>query len=637
MSPIRSLRRAAAVLALASASLAPATLHAQSGFYVTLVARECPTFASIMANRARNNIQESLQDLGPDSVYGTGDDVEPGIEDAGNACTPMQVPWTFTLGRTIAGADVDVWGSLSYVGGVFRSTTTTLAGVPQRNTAGAIVSGTIASAVTIELTADEAAQTTSQLWVQGGVPGQPLNALQSTYGFGALRCGVDILNGDNVEYVSYPTGFKHQYCYAYYVKPPPTSGTIVVVKNNTGIASTDFVFRGNLSYTPDPDDPADPASNYFVLAPPGGGSASQSFYRAGGSTWNVREALPPGWQLTGASCASAGSNPVTTNGPGDFSIPLVAGDTVTCTFSNAPLPPTAGLQLLKISGDGDPDNGIVATGTFDLAITGPSVSLTGTATTIAEGVPAPGIDAPALAAGTTYTLSETWPANDPRGTWALDPTIGAACRTCPGEGACTDVPVTPVATATGASFQLTMPATPTVCAFNNRLVYSASLQIGKLPRGGGGTFGYQVTRLDTPEFTYHRVVDAPVPNAVAFLPPDEELPFGSYRIQEVEANPGNWAFVAVACYDTEPPQDPGLEGPPLLRLPPSGNAFVDVTLSAQRPFLRCVFENRLVPPPRPPTAVPANDRIALALASLLLLLLARRRLASRRPQRCRAR
>ena len=50
------------------------------------------------------------------------------------------------------------------------------------------------------------------------------------YGFGALRCAIDNLNGDNVEWIGFPQGSKHVFCYAYYVKPPPTSGTIIVRK-----------------------------------------------------------------------------------------------------------------------------------------------------------------------------------------------------------------------------------------------------------------------------------------------------------------------------------------------------------------------------------------------------------------------
>ena len=275
--------------------------QAQTGYTMTLVARECATYPSIMANRARNNIQESLEDLGKDSVYADGQPISPAIESANNNCVPMTVPWTFTLGRNIAGADTGTWGRLSFVGGVFRSVTTTLPGVAELNSKGQPTGATIPSAVTIELTSAELAQTSSRLWVQGGVPGQPLNGLESTYGFGALRCAIDNLNGDNVEWNGYPAGTTQIFCYAYYVKPPPTSGTITVVKNNAGNVRQDFVFRGNLSYTPDPANPGNPAFNYFTLGPAAGASASSTFFRAAGSTWNVREEVPAGWSLSSAT------------------------------------------------------------------------------------------------------------------------------------------------------------------------------------------------------------------------------------------------------------------------------------------------------------------------------------------------
>jgi hypothetical protein len=31
-------------------------------------------------------------------------------------------------------------------------------------------------------------------------------------------------SGNNVEYIKYPSGSRHIYCFAYYVTPPPTSG-----------------------------------------------------------------------------------------------------------------------------------------------------------------------------------------------------------------------------------------------------------------------------------------------------------------------------------------------------------------------------------------------------------------------------
>lgn len=608
------------LLAVAAwAAFASAGAQAQTDYRLTLVARECPTYPSIMANRARNNIQESLEDLGADSVYAAGQPIDPAIEAANNGCVPMTVPWTFTLGRNIAGQDVGIWGALSRVGGVFRSVSTTLAGVPVRDSTGNVVLGTIPSAVTIDLTQAELAQTASRLWVQGGTPGSPLNGQQATYGFGALRCAIDNLNGDNVEWIGYPAGSRHVYCYAYYVKPPPTSGTIRVVKRNFGDTRVDFVFRGNISFAPDPQDPGNPASNFFALSPPAGGSASDDFFRAGGVTWNLREDLPAGWRLDAASCASAGASVVAVNGPGDFSIALAAGDLVTCTFDNSIEPPTAGLLLVKSSGDGDPDNGLEAVGTFALSITGPGVNLAGDVTTIVEDEPVAGLAAPALVAGTVYTIAETWPANDPLGTWGLDPVAPAFCTTCSG-GTCTPVAVTPVATATGASFQLTMPATPTVCGFNNRLTYSAQLLVGKNALDAPGTFTFHTARLDDPTFEFDTTIDANTPGVPVYAPTTGGLPWGTYRIVETSGNPGLWRLASVACYDT--PVVPVGQPEPVpfatFSLPPLG--FIDVELTPQRPFARCVFVNERIVAPLPGNPAPVPGPGVLGLLAIAFLL-----------------
>jgi hypothetical protein len=477
------------------------------------------------------------------------------------------------------------------VGGVFRSVTSTLAGVPELNAQGIPTGATIPSAVTIELTSAELQQTNSRLWVQGGVPGQPLNGLQATYGFGALRCAIDNLNGDNVDWNGFPTGSKHIFCYAYYVQPPPTSGTITIVKNNAGNMRQDFVFRGNLSYTPDPSNPGNPVFNYFTLSPAAGGTTSATFYRAAGETWNVREEVPPGWSLTSAGCVANGASVTTVNGPGDFSIALASADVVTCTFSNAVNPPLAGLIVLKASGDADAQNGLNAVDTFAIAVTGPGVNLAGNATTVTEGTPVLGLVAPALVAGTVYTISEAWPVNNPLGTWGTSPGTPAACVTCPG-GVCTPIPVTPVTAGNTAAFTLQMPATPTVCGFSNRLSYSAQLQVGKLSNNAPGDFLFDVARLDDPSFEFSVGLAAAVPGVPTYAPVSTGLPWGPYRIVETSGNPGNWTVQRVQCFD-QPPPAPGVpDFPPIIDVafPPGG--FVDITLSQAQPFVRCLFTNQ---------------------------------------------
>jgi hypothetical protein len=70
--------------------------------------------------------------------------------------------------------------------------------------------------VTITLTEEQAklAATGNTLWLQGGTPTDPVldKLYPNQYGFGALRCAIDNLNGDNVEWIAYPTGARHVLC-----------------------------------------------------------------------------------------------------------------------------------------------------------------------------------------------------------------------------------------------------------------------------------------------------------------------------------------------------------------------------------------------------------------------------------------
>src|ERR1700760_4586460 len=80
--------RIAVIIALCLASVGLSAPHAAraagdngSGYYVTFVARSCPEYTDIFANKARNDIQESLKDLGPDTPYINSDAlVDPSVE-----------------------------------------------------------------------------------------------------------------------------------------------------------------------------------------------------------------------------------------------------------------------------------------------------------------------------------------------------------------------------------------------------------------------------------------------------------------------------------------------------------------------------------------------------------------------------
>jgi hypothetical protein len=172
-------------------------------------------------------------------------------------CTPL-AGWRFTIGNAIALNPITgTWGSLSVVSGADATNITTLASIPRRNNIGQIhPNQTVQGATTIELTQAQLNRAPNgNLWIQGGTPTDPVLSgdFPDEFGFGALRCATDNLNGDNVEFIRFPTGSRHVYCFAYYVTPPPTSGTIVIRKQVTDPANADqrFTFEGNISFTPD--------------------------------------------------------------------------------------------------------------------------------------------------------------------------------------------------------------------------------------------------------------------------------------------------------------------------------------------------------------------------------------------------
>ena len=193
---------------------------------VTIAARSCPTYPDITANRARNNIMESLKDLGADTPYGGNIPflVDPAVEAAVQPnCTAID-NWQLTLGTGITirnAVPPEPWGRLSYVTGPFSPTIFTQSAIPLLNGVGQPTGATISGATTVTLTDEQRRLATqgSKLWIQGGTPAAPITDSER-YGFGALRCATDNLNGDNVEWISYPPNTTHVFCFAYYVTPP---------------------------------------------------------------------------------------------------------------------------------------------------------------------------------------------------------------------------------------------------------------------------------------------------------------------------------------------------------------------------------------------------------------------------------
>ena len=284
---------------------ARAAASSGSGYFVTFVGLSCNAYTDIFANRARNDIVESLRDLGPNTQYGTsGALINPVYETKSpqDRCHPI-TGWEFALGTGIrTRADTGVWGSISRVTGPYSTSIVTKASTPLLDVHADPVAGVhLAGATTIELTKEQRQQASqpSRLWAQGGVPGDPVLVDKfpgPEYAFGTLRCASDNLNGDNVEFIYFPAGVTHVFCYGIYVKPPPTSGTITIRKQVTGNppeSNAAFRFTGTLSFNP----------TGFALR----NGESSSFYRAGGSasapvTWNVTEGGVDDYVLDSVNC-----------------------------------------------------------------------------------------------------------------------------------------------------------------------------------------------------------------------------------------------------------------------------------------------------------------------------------------------
>jgi hypothetical protein len=109
------------------------------------------------------------------------------------------------------------WGSMSQVTNPYRTVIRTRRSTPLLDDKGNRLAGpaAIPGAVTIKLTATQASRAArNRLWVQGGVPTDPVLAhaygtSAPGYGFGTLRCATDDVDGDNVAYLFFPSGVNH--------------------------------------------------------------------------------------------------------------------------------------------------------------------------------------------------------------------------------------------------------------------------------------------------------------------------------------------------------------------------------------------------------------------------------------------
>jgi Domain of unknown function DUF11 len=596
----RPLCRAAGFFALlvmvALVALAPGAAGAKprpTGLLLTLAARTCPSYSDITANKARNNIMESLRDLGPDTPYRGGENVDALIEETVHPnCRPLP-GWRFTLGddytsRAVAGP----WGLLSVIKGQLREPVVTEAQTPLLDAQGEPTGDQIAGAVTIELGAEEAKLAPrGSLWIQGGTPTDPvLDQLYPgpEYGFGALRCATDNVNGDNVEYVQYPAGSTHVFCFAYYVKPPPTGGTIVIRKHAVGAEAPaeTFNFGGNVSYE---------EGGRFSLSPGAGGTASETFYRgatsAGGEPWRVDEKEAVDWRLAGLSCTSRdGTSQISTStADAEAAITLGAEDVVTCTYTDEYAPPAQGLEIRKVT-----ENGV---GAFDFTVepaSGGGVEKA-VATTEQEGVAVDAKPSPLDLDPGRYRVVEDLPASD-SGHWKI------ARAQCGGE----EVPVED-----GGVTVTVTPREVESCTFTNRFVPKGSITISKITRGGVGTTGFEVESVADPEASFLQLATTTEEGVAvrAEGASTDRLKLGEYAITESPPAPGKgeWELLEVRC-----------DG----KVVPFAEGRIEIRLRADDPHRNCVFVNRFRAqdePPLPPARRPEQEQSAQLEVSKRLL------------------
>ncbi|MGI5247250.1 prealbumin-like fold domain-containing protein [Dactylosporangium sp. CA-139066] len=402
---------APAVSASAREGESPASVSASLHYQVTFVARACDSYHDVMGNRVRDDHAESAALTGRETAYQDGSEVDPDVEAANSSgCEPLN-GWQFSLG-----AGHEKKGALSTVTAPATGSGPTAAAAPLLDRTGQKTDKTIDGAVTVILTDDQArAAARHQLWAQGGTPGDPLmtgaQSGRAGYGFGALRCALDDHTGGNVQWIGFPAGTRHVFCFAYYVKGAPAPGTLIVRARTTRAPGYPqrFAFDASPSYNRDQRISVDT-------------STDATFVRSsGGQPSTIASRTPPGWTLADLGCtkSGAGQSLATTDVPtGRATVTLAPGEIVTCTFTYAPPAVPPGLTLLLYSDSPG--------GAFNLSVAdpagGPPRLLSATPTGDGSASTAAGADLGTLLPG-SYAVTLTPPAGD-AAAWSL---AGAAC------------------------------------------------------------------------------------------------------------------------------------------------------------------------------------------------------------------
>ena len=421
-------------------------------------------------------------------------------------------------------------------------------------------------------------------------------AFPGKYGFGALRCAIDNLNGDNVEFVSYPKDASHVFCYYYAVSPRLTPGTIIVKKQITpgDPATQTFRFIGNISYDPNPN--SSRGTGYFSLKVEQGKEASISFDRAevlpNDVPWTFQEESTPGWTQQSVKCESRTGlskfePPI---GPpaegGKVSVRLAGNDTVTCTYVNERAR-TGPLSLYKVT------TGEVGV-PFQFKVNVPNGEvLEYTTTTDTEDKPAVVVSVPSGPQG-RYTVTETLPPPSAAGRWTVD------------RVECTPTQVEQSSDRTVVVVDVPPGTAPGTCIYHNRFTPGGKIVLRKQTLGGFGTTRFEVepsrdpqapgTALPVAQFTRAELVaeTTQAGQTVTAIPVEgslENIPLGDYVVTEIlpPNTGGTWSFQSVTC---DPP------------VPLRAEGFSEIiTLTAERPQVTCTMVNAFTPAPPPVSPV----------------------------------
>jgi hypothetical protein len=275
------------------------------------------------------------------------------------------------------------------------------------------------------------------------------------------------------------------------------------------------------------------------------------------------------WALQSLVCDSAdGTSTTSISGP-EAQITLAAGDTVHCTYTDAPQLATM-LTVRKISFNG--------VGTFPFSISSTSGTVNVAATTTEPGVAADSTPTNITSPG-TYTITEEEPAVT-GGTWRL---VSAQCSGV-------DEPVTRNAITVTASL-----GSEPVCTFVNTFVPDGSITVYKVMQGGLGTSEFLITKLTDADLQLRQSATPPATDVATRATGDAstKLTLGRYSVEELEpagGKPIDWSLVDLTCHGVHF----HVAGP-----------LVTFTLTTRSPSATCTYTDRYstttipVAPPSP--------------------------------------